>query len=189
MKRIIGLIAVFAVVASVATFAEGQQQTGQIKLTWSTASVPGDAHTEAIPVVKAELEKLSNGTMTIDYYHSGQLFSQNDDQNAAMMGKVDMVYSSAAWLAQHVPTMSMFAAAFTFQSYTQMTGTPWFLAFSTTIVMFLVMRGESQAVRITPTCTTTWPGCNTQQSAWTTRKSPCVRRSASTPSTQKPIII
>jgi len=124
LKKIIGLIVVFAVVASVAAFAEGQQQAaGTIKLTWSTASVPGDAHTEAIPVFKAELERLSDGTMTVEYYHSGQLFSQNDDQNACMMGKVDMVYSSAAWLAQLVPTMSMFAAAFTFQSYNQMTKT------------------------------------------------------------------
>jgi len=124
LKKIIGLIAVFAVVTSVAAFAEGQQQAaGTIKLTWSTASVPGDAHTEAIPVFKAELEKLSGGTITVEYYHSGQLFSQNDDQNACMMGKVDMVYSSAAWLAQLVPTMSMFAAAFTFQSYNQMTKT------------------------------------------------------------------
>ena len=123
MKRIIGLIAVFAVVASVAAFAEGQQQTGQIKLTWSTASVPGDAHTEAIPAFKAELEKLSDGTMTVEYYHSGQLFSQANDQDACMQGKVDMVYSSASWLAQHVPTASMFGAAFTFQSYNQMTKT------------------------------------------------------------------
>jgi tripartite ATP-independent transporter DctP family solute receptor len=123
LKKIIGLIAVFAVVASVAAFAEGQQQTGQIKLTWSTASVPGDAHTEAIPAFKAELERLSDGTMTVEYYHSGQLFSQANDQDACMQGKVDMVYSSAAWLAQHVPTASMFGAAFTFQSYTQMTKT------------------------------------------------------------------
>jgi tripartite ATP-independent transporter DctP family solute receptor len=123
MRKAIGLIAAFAVVASVAAFASGQQPTETIKLVWSTASVPGDAHTEAIPVFKAELEKLSNGTMTCEYYHSGQLFSQNDDQNACMMGKCDMVYSSAAWLAQMVPSMSMFAAAFTFQSYNQMTKT------------------------------------------------------------------
>jgi tripartite ATP-independent transporter DctP family solute receptor len=61
--------------------------------------------------------------MTVEYYHSGQLFSQANDQDACMQGKVDMVYSSASWLAQHVPTASMFGAAFTFQSYTQMTKT------------------------------------------------------------------
>jgi TRAP-type transport system periplasmic protein len=125
MKRIVGLIAAFAVLASVAAFAEAtaENASGPIKLTWSTASVPGDAHTEAIPVFKAELERLSDGTMTVEYYHSGQLFSQANDQDACMQGKVDMVYSSAAWLAQHVPTASMFGAAFTFQSYNQMTKT------------------------------------------------------------------
>ena len=123
MKRIIVLIAAFAAVASVAAFATGQQTTGPVKLTWSTASVPGDAHTEAIPVFKAELEKLSDGTMTVEYYHSGQLFSQANDQDACMQGKVDMVYSSAAWLSTYVPTASMFSAAFTFQSYNQMTKT------------------------------------------------------------------
>jgi TRAP-type transport system periplasmic protein len=124
MKKIVGLVLALTVLASAAAFATGQQSaSGPIKLVWSTASVPGDAHTEAIPVFKAELERLSNGTMTVEYYHSGQLFSQNDDQNACMMGKCDMVYSSAAWLAQLVPSMSMFAAAFTFQSYNQMTKT------------------------------------------------------------------
>ena len=33
----------------------------KIKLTWSSISVPGDAHTEAMKVFKEEVEKLSAG--------------------------------------------------------------------------------------------------------------------------------
>ncbi len=95
----------------------------KVKLTFSTVSVPDDAHTKALYVFKDELEKLSGGTMTVDVYHSGQLFGQAADNDATIQGKVEMSYFSAAWLAQHIPTTAMFAAAFTFSSYDQMTKT------------------------------------------------------------------
>jgi tripartite ATP-independent transporter DctP family solute receptor len=107
-----------------AAYATGAKEAPTaVKLTWSTASVPGDAHTEAMKVFKAEVEKLSGGNITVDNFDSGTLFSQANDQDACMQGKVDLVYSSAAWLAQYVPTASMFSAAFTFRSYNQMTKT------------------------------------------------------------------
>ncbi len=118
MKKLALLLLALGVLASGAAFGQAK-----VKLVWSTASVPNDAHTEAIKVFKDEVEKLSGGNITVDYYHSSQLFSQNDDQNACMQGKVDMVYSSAAWQAQYIPAMAMFGAAYTFGSYDQMTKT------------------------------------------------------------------
>ncbi len=72
---------------------------------------------------KDELEKLSGGNMTVDVFHSGQLFGQAADNNATIQGKVEMSYFSAAWLAQQIPATAMFGAAFTFSSYDQMTKT------------------------------------------------------------------
>lgn len=98
-------------------------QAAPVKLVWTSASLPGDAHTTAMKVFKDEVEKLSGGNITVDLYDSGTLFAQGVDLDAAMQGKVDMVYTAAAWTSQFVPEMSMFGAAFTFQSYKQMTQT------------------------------------------------------------------
>ncbi len=74
-------------------------------------------------VFKDEVEKLSGGQIQVDIYHSGQLFTQQAEQDAIRKGTIDMVYSSAQWLAEFVPYLSMFGAAYTFQSYDQMTKT------------------------------------------------------------------
>lgn len=94
-----------------------------IKLTFTSVSVPDDAHTKAMLAFKDELEKLTNGQVVVDVYHSGQLFTQEGEQSAIKMGTVDMIYTSPSWLTQHVPYMGMFAAAYTFNSYNHMTKT------------------------------------------------------------------
>jgi len=47
-----------------------------VKLTWSSVSVPNDAHTKAMQVFKLELERISDGEMEVEVYHSGQLFTR-----------------------------------------------------------------------------------------------------------------
>ena len=116
--------AVFAVVALlmlVSSLAFAQQKP--VKLVFTSVSVPGDAHTQAMFVFKDEVEKLSGGQIKVDVYHSGQLFTQQAEQDAIRKGTVDMVYTSAQWLAEFIPYLSMFGAAYTFQSYDQMTKT------------------------------------------------------------------
>ncbi len=92
-----------------------------IEINFSSVSVPGDAHTEAMTVFKEELEKISDGSMIVNVYHSGQLYSQEGEQAAVRQGTVDMVYTSAPWLAEFVPYLSMFSAVYTFQGYEHMT--------------------------------------------------------------------
>jgi tripartite ATP-independent transporter DctP family solute receptor len=118
VKKLVSLALALAVLSG-AAFAQGKP----VKLVWTSASVPGDAHTEAMKVFKAEVEKLSGGNVTVDIFDSGTLFAQGADLDAVVQGKVDMVYTAAAWTSQFVPEMSMFSAAFTFQSYNQMTKT------------------------------------------------------------------
>ncbi len=124
MLRKIASVVVAAVVL-VGAYAEGRRDVaaGPVKLTFSSVSVPDDAHTKAMTVFKEEVERLSGGQITVDVYHSGQLFNQTAEQDAIRQGTVDMVYTSAQWNAQFIPKLGMFGAAFTFQSYDQMTKT------------------------------------------------------------------
>jgi TRAP-type transport system periplasmic protein len=119
MKRVIFSVMAIVALSGSVLFA----QSKPVKLVFSSVSVPGDAHTEAMTVFKNEVEKLSGGQIQVDVYHSGQLFTQAAEQDAIRKGTVDMIYTSSQWLAQFMPTLGMFGAAFTFQSYNQMTKT------------------------------------------------------------------
>lgn len=92
-----------------------------VKLTWSSISVPGDAHTEAMKVFKEEVERLSAGHITVDLYVAGQIYTQEAELAACREGTLDMSYYSDAWLAEFVPYLSMFSAVYTFSGYNHMT--------------------------------------------------------------------
>ena len=120
------LAAVFFLLAAY-SFAGGQSEAASddgaalpVKLTFSSVSVPGDAHTRAMQVFKLELERISGGEMAVEVYHSGQLFSQEGEQAAVRKGTVDMIYTSPPWLAEFIPYLSMFSAAYTFSGYDHM---------------------------------------------------------------------
>ncbi len=91
-----------------------------VKLTWSSISVPGDAHTEAMKVFKEEVENLSAGHITVDLYIAGQIYTQEAELAACREGTLDMSYYSDAWLAEFVPYLSMFSAVYTFSGYNHM---------------------------------------------------------------------
>ncbi len=91
-----------------------------VKLSFSSQSVPNDAHTKAMYKFKEELEKVSKGEMEVDVYDSGQLFTQDGEQTAIMRGTVDMIYTSAPWIAQQVPYVSMLGGVYTFAGYDHM---------------------------------------------------------------------
>ena len=95
----------------------------KVTLTWSSVSVPDDAHTKAMSVFKEELEKLSDGEIEVEVFHSGQLFTQEGQFAALRKGTLDICYGGPNWLAQFVPYMSMFAAAYMFKNYEHMTDT------------------------------------------------------------------
>jgi len=88
-----------------------------IKLTWSTISVPGDTLVGAMEVFKEEIDKLSDGHITADLYIAGQLYTQEGELAACREGTLDMAYYAANWLAEFIPSLSMFGAVYTFSGY------------------------------------------------------------------------
>lgn len=117
MKRFIGLVVIVAIAMLGVTQAEAK-----IKLTWSSVSVPDDAHTKAMLAFKEELEKLTD-EIEVEVFHSGQLFTQEAQYAAVRKGTLDICYTGPNWLAEFVPYMSMFAAAYMFQDYEHMSNT------------------------------------------------------------------
>ena len=89
-----------------------------VNLIFSIAAVPTDAHGAAQKVFK---ESISGGNMTVECYDSGTLYGQDTEHDALKNGDVDMIYSSASWLTDGSPWVSMFTAGYVFQSYDHMT--------------------------------------------------------------------
>ena len=92
-----------------------------VNLIFSIAAVPTDAHGAAQKVFKETLESISGGNMTVECYDSGTLYGQDTEHDALKNGDVDMIYSSASWLTDGSPWISMFTAGYVFQSYDHMT--------------------------------------------------------------------
>jgi len=111
---------ILVVFALVLAFSAVTVSAADVKLTWSSISVPGDAHTEAMKVFKEEVEKLSDGHITVDLYIAGQLYTQEGELAACREGTLDMAYYSDSWLAEFVPYLSMFGAVYTFSGYDHM---------------------------------------------------------------------
>ncbi|UCF97004.1 MAG: sialic acid TRAP transporter substrate-binding protein SiaP [Spirochaetaceae bacterium] len=88
-----------------------------VKITWSSISVPADAHTKAMWVFKTELERLSSNRITVELYTSGQIFTQEGELAACREGSLDMAYFADAWLAEWVPYLSMLGAVYTFSGW------------------------------------------------------------------------
>ncbi|MBY0121457.1 sialic acid TRAP transporter substrate-binding protein SiaP [Bacillus sp. S/N-304-OC-R1] len=90
-------------------------------LKFSTQSVPNDAHTKAIDIFKEEIEKSTNGQVKVENHNSGALYNQDSELQALMRGNLEMAYTSPPWLAELVPSVSMFTAGYMFKDYNHMT--------------------------------------------------------------------
>ena len=111
---------ILIVSALILTFSCVNIFAADITLTWSSISVPDDAHTKAMQVFKEEVESLSMGHITVDLYIAGAIYTQEGELAACREGTLDMAYYGANWLAEFIPYMSMFGAVYTFSGYEHM---------------------------------------------------------------------
>jgi tripartite ATP-independent transporter DctP family solute receptor len=89
----------------------------EIKLTWSSIAQPDSAHSQGMKKFKEEVERLSDGRITAELYFAGQIFTQEQELAACREGTLDMAFYAANWVAEFVPYVSMFGAAYTFVDY------------------------------------------------------------------------
>lgn len=75
----------------------------KVNLIYSVNAVPGDAHYDAMMKFKEVVEAESKGNITVETYHSGSLFKQDQEVAAVKSGKADIVYLSASWLTDGSP--------------------------------------------------------------------------------------
>ena len=92
-----------------------------VTLTVTLTAVSTDTHAQAMMKFKEKVEELSGGNITVEVYTDAQLFSQEEEVAAVVMGDADMTLTSASWLTTGSPWVSMFTAGYLFNSYDHMT--------------------------------------------------------------------
>jgi C4-dicarboxylate-binding protein DctP len=75
--------------------------------------------TVAMERFKAEVEKKSNGSISVDHFPSGALFKASSQHQAVSSGQVDIGYGATSWLADQLPVMSIFDVPFLFNNQKQ----------------------------------------------------------------------
>ncbi len=97
------------------------QKDEPVELIFTSVSVPGDSHTDAMYNFADKVKELSGGTVTVKVYDSGSLFTAENEFDALLSGEADMAYISFPTFATQIPSFSMFGSGYFFSSYDHMT--------------------------------------------------------------------
>jgi len=121
--RVIAVLALMLIPAFVFATGVEEEQEAAVTLTWSSVSVPDDAHTKAMYEFERVVEEVSGGEIEVEIFVAGELYNQDAQMSAMVRGNLDMGYTSPNWVAEFVPYVSMFAAPYVFDSYEHMSQT------------------------------------------------------------------
>jgi tripartite ATP-independent transporter DctP family solute receptor len=123
-KKFLVLMVALATVSGV-LFAQGGSEKSSdsvkpIELVYTMTAVPTDAHVGAMKIFKEVVEKESNGQIKVLTYDSASLFKQDQELAAIKSGQADITATSAPWLTDGSPWVSMFTAGYMFKDYNHM---------------------------------------------------------------------
>ena len=102
------------------SFATGKKDTLQYTLKFNTVAGPKQPQVKGLQVFAREVEKLSNGRITVKIFHSGQLGNQQTQLTGVMRGTLDMTFTDPNSLAQFDKRLGIFGAAYLFRDLDHM---------------------------------------------------------------------
>lgn len=92
-------------------------------LRFSDVGVPTDAHISAMYVFEDILEKITDGKIEVEIYHSGSLYPQDTQFDAMRRGNLEMGFTGSGTMSEYIPYLTMFTAGYFFKDYEHMTQT------------------------------------------------------------------
>ena len=123
MKKLSLFTLALAVLVSFSTWANGKSDDSSkpVELIFTSVSVSGDSHTEAMYVFADKVKELTGGSVEVKVYDNGTLFTAENEFDALISGETDMAYISFPQIATQIPSFSMFGSGYFFSSYDHMT--------------------------------------------------------------------
>lgn len=95
--------------------AEETADGGPVTIVFSTELVPAEPAVQGMTVFKEELERLSEGTMAVNIFHSGALIAQRDHYAALMDNTVDMGITGIPWIAEFWEPIGVLGTPFNYR--------------------------------------------------------------------------
>ena len=126
--RLFSMFVAMMIVAALFSGAVAESSDPQVDLIFTSVSVTGDSHTNAMHAFAEKVEELSGGSVTCRVYSDGTLFTQENELDAlmsgSMMGGADLAYLSFPTLATQagLEWLSMIGSGYFWKNYAMMTG-------------------------------------------------------------------
>lgn len=111
LRRIISLALTLALVLALTGCGSGEKKTTVLRFGLEVA--PDTVTCKAAERIAAEVYERTNGSVTIEVYPSGQLGTQRDYIESAMLGIIDIGYTSIAGLESFEPEFILYDIPFT----------------------------------------------------------------------------
>lgn len=119
MKKIICAILVLVMVLSMSLLT-GCGKTEKITLKICTLENEEHGQGVLLTTFKEKLEELSGGTMEVQTYHNGSLYTQDGALPALRSGELEMNLTSLQQTSEYLPSIAMYASTYMFQDYDHM---------------------------------------------------------------------
>ena len=120
MKKLTVIMLVLLMAASLQLTAAGARESRPVELIFTSVSVSGDSHTEAMYVFADKVKELTGGSVEVKVFDNATLFSSENEFDALLSGEADIAYISFPTLATQIPSFSMFGSGYFFSSYDHM---------------------------------------------------------------------
>lgn len=120
MKKAIAVLLVLVMVLGVAALSGCGQKSDKIVLKICTLENEEHGQGVLLTTFKQKVEELSGGTIEVQTYHNGSLYTQDGAIPALKSGELEVNLTSLQQTADYLPSISMFASTFMFKNYDHM---------------------------------------------------------------------
>jgi tripartite ATP-independent transporter DctP family solute receptor len=116
-KNLTGILALLLMLACATCLSACDQQTPSTQLKLGHGLDPSHSVHKAMVYLSERLETISNGSMTVDVYPSGQLGSERELIELLQIGSLAMTKASASPMEGFVPEFKVFSIPYVFRSH------------------------------------------------------------------------
>ena len=118
MKKLVALVLVFVMVASlgVGAFAD-DNNIPEMTLLYDTTCTEASTSGQGALITVQEIEEMTGGKVKVDKYDNYSLYPQDQIIPAVMSGELAMSATTAAYMADYMPKLTVLASAYLFSSF------------------------------------------------------------------------
>ena len=118
MKKVIALILAVMMLSSLGVFASADYENiPEMTLLYDTTCTEASTSGQGALITVKEIEEMTGGKVKVDKYDNYSLYPQDQIIPAVMSGELAMSATTAAYMADYMPKLSVLGSAYLFSSF------------------------------------------------------------------------